>query len=164
VELGARERPYRVERLLLREAERAIAEERVHYYSQVREPLAVEALEQLRELGLGPHRAGERGERALPGLLGHRTGVGAANGPRNELAEQCALGSEARVDRLLRDAGRGGDRGDARALVARSSRTPVFDSLRLKNGRIVEHWGVPDRLYAMIQLGLLQPPVPRVAA
>jgi predicted ester cyclase len=48
--------------------------------------------------------------------------------------------------------------------TGRTMRTPVFDSLRVKNGMIVEHWGVPDRLYALIQLGLLQPPAPRVAA
>ncbi len=47
--------------------------------------------------------------------------------------------------------------------TGRTMRTPVFDSLRVKDGKIVEHWGVPDRLYAMIQLGLLQPPTPRTA-
>ena len=45
----------------------------------------------------------------------------------------------------------------------RPMRTPVFDSLRVSDGKIVEHWGVPDRLYAMIQLGLLQPPAARGA-
>ena len=48
--------------------------------------------------------------------------------------------------------------------TGRTMRTPVFDSLRVEDGKIVEHWGVPDRLYAMIQLGLLQPPEPRAAA
>ena len=48
--------------------------------------------------------------------------------------------------------------------TGRTMRTPVFDSLRVKGGKIVEHWGVPDRLYAMIQLGLLQPPSPPVTA
>ena len=48
--------------------------------------------------------------------------------------------------------------------TGRTMRTTVFDSLRVKDGKIVEHWGVPDRLYAMIQLGLLQPPAPRAAA
>lgn len=32
--------------------------------------------------------------------------------------------------------------------------TPVFDVLRVRDGRMVEHWGVPDRLGALFQLGL----------
>ena len=31
----------------------------------------------------------------------------------------------------------------------------VFDLLRVEDGRIVEHWGVPDRFALMHQLGLL---------
>ena len=37
-------------------------------------------------------------------------------------------------------------------------RIDVFDSLRVENDRIVEHWGVPDRLGALFQLGLARPP------
>ena len=37
-------------------------------------------------------------------------------------------------------------------------RTPVFDLLRVRDGRLVEHWGVPDRLGALFQLGLARPP------
>jgi predicted ester cyclase len=48
--------------------------------------------------------------------------------------------------------------------TGRTMNTPVFDSLRVQDGKIVEHWGVPDRLYAMIQLGLLQPPTLPVPA
>ena len=47
--------------------------------------------------------------------------------------------------------------------TGRTMRTPVFDSLRVRDGKIVEHWGVPDRLYAMVQLGLLRPPAARHA-
>lgn len=32
----------------------------------------------------------------------------------------------------------------------------VFDMCRFKNGKIVEHWGVPDRFHQMVQLGLIQ--------
>ena len=42
--------------------------------------------------------------------------------------------------------------------TGRTMRTPVFDSLRVENGTIVEHWGVPDRLNTLFQLGLAQPP------
>ena len=33
----------------------------------------------------------------------------------------------------------------------------VMDVLRLKDGKIVEHWGVPDRFALLIQLGLISP-------
>jgi predicted ester cyclase len=32
----------------------------------------------------------------------------------------------------------------------------VYDSVRLKDGRIVEHWGVPDRFAVLAQLGVLE--------
>lgn len=34
----------------------------------------------------------------------------------------------------------------------------VFDTLRFKEGKIVEHWGSPDRFHMMAQLGLLPQP------
>jgi predicted ester cyclase len=42
--------------------------------------------------------------------------------------------------------------------TGRPMRTDVFDVLRVEDGRIVEHWGVPDRLGVLFRLGLLQPP------
>lgn len=47
--------------------------------------------------------------------------------------------------------------------TGRPMRTPVFDVLRVDGARIVEHWGVPDRLGALFQLGLAAPPA-RAAA
>jgi predicted ester cyclase len=37
-------------------------------------------------------------------------------------------------------------------------RTDVFDALRIEGERVVEHWGVPDRLGTLFQLGLARPP------
>lgn len=34
----------------------------------------------------------------------------------------------------------------------------VFDVCRFEDGKIVEHWGVPDRFHQMAQLGLLPRP------
>lgn len=42
--------------------------------------------------------------------------------------------------------------------TGRVMRTDVFDALRVEGDRIVEHWGVPDRLGTLFQLGLAQPP------
>ena len=44
------------------------------------------------------------------------------------------------------------------AATNRPIRTDVFDVIRLQDGRMVEHWGVPDRLGVLMQLGLIAPP------
>jgi predicted ester cyclase len=44
------------------------------------------------------------------------------------------------------------------APTGRPMRIDVFDVIRVEDGLMVEHWGVPDRLGAMLQLGLLSPP------
>jgi predicted ester cyclase len=44
------------------------------------------------------------------------------------------------------------------APTGRRMRVDVFDLIRVVNGRMVEHWGVPDRLGALLQLGLARPP------
>jgi predicted ester cyclase len=40
----------------------------------------------------------------------------------------------------------------------RSFRITVMDVIRLKDGRVVEHWGVPDRFAILMQLGILPKP------
>jgi steroid delta-isomerase-like uncharacterized protein len=42
--------------------------------------------------------------------------------------------------------------------TGRTMSTPVFDVIRVRDGKMIEHWGVPDRLGALFQLGLAQPP------
>lgn len=37
----------------------------------------------------------------------------------------------------------------------KSFNVTVMDMIRLKDGKVVEHWGVPDRFALMMQLGLL---------
>jgi predicted ester cyclase len=44
--------------------------------------------------------------------------------------------------------------------TGRRMRTDVFDALRIEDGMVVEHWGVPDRLGTLFQLGLAHPPAP----
>jgi predicted ester cyclase len=43
--------------------------------------------------------------------------------------------------------------------TGRTFRVAVFDVLRVCDGKVVEHWGVPDRLGVLIQLGVnVRPP------
>ena len=39
----------------------------------------------------------------------------------------------------------------------RPIRVQVFDVLRVVDGRVVEHWGVPDRLGVLFQIGAMRP-------
>jgi predicted ester cyclase len=41
--------------------------------------------------------------------------------------------------------------------TGRTMRTSVFDVVRVADGLMVEHWGVPDRLGVLFQLGLMPP-------
>jgi predicted ester cyclase len=40
------------------------------------------------------------------------------------------------------------------APTGRTMRIDVIDVVRVRDGRITEHWGVPDRLGVLRQLGL----------
>jgi steroid delta-isomerase-like uncharacterized protein len=48
--------------------------------------------------------------------------------------------------------------------TGRTMSIQVFDVLRVDDDRIVEHWGVPDRLGTLFQLGLASPPAPAAAS
>lgn len=48
------------------------------------------------------------------------------------------------------------------APTGRPMRVDVFDVLRVVDGRIVEHWGVPDRLGVLRQIGAMRPPAAQV--
>ena len=39
----------------------------------------------------------------------------------------------------------------------RRFRIDVFDVMRVRGGRVIEHWGVPDRLGVLVQLGAVTP-------
>jgi predicted ester cyclase len=45
----------------------------------------------------------------------------------------------------------------------KSFKIAVMDVIRLKNGKIVEHWGVPDRFALLAQLGMLPQKQPQAA-
>ena len=51
-----------------------------------------------------------------------------------------------------------------RAPTGKSFTITVIDVCRFENGKIVEHWGVPDRFHQMAQLGLLPQPAEPPAA
>ncbi len=57
----------------------------------------------------------------------------------------------------VRMTGRGTHHGPLMGMpsTGKSFAITVFDECRFENGRIVEHWGVPDRFHQLLQLGLL---------
>lgn len=44
-----------------------------------------------------------------------------------------------------------------RAATGKEFSIDVIDVSKIRNGQIVEHWGVPDRFALLMQLGFLQP-------
>ena len=47
--------------------------------------------------------------------------------------------------------------------TGKSFEIDVMDVVRFEDGKIVEHWGVPDQLGMLIHLGLMQRPQPVAA-
>jgi predicted ester cyclase len=43
-------------------------------------------------------------------------------------------------------------------VYGKSFKITIMDVVRIKDGKVVEHWGVPDRFHLLLQLGLLQIP------
>ena len=62
--------------------------------------------------------------------------------------------------------GRGTHTGEmmGRPPTGRQIEITVFDVCRFEDGRIVEHWGVPDRFHMLVQLGLIPAPAPAARA
>jgi predicted ester cyclase len=62
----------------------------------------------------------------------------------------------------IRATGRGINTGSVfgRPPTGRQIEITVFDQARFRDGRLVEHWGVPDQLGLLIQLGLFGRPEP----
>jgi predicted ester cyclase len=62
----------------------------------------------------------------------------------------------------VRATGRGLNTGSifGRPPTGRRSEITVFDQVRFRDGRMVEHWGVPDQLGLLMQLGLFGRPDP----
>ena len=48
--------------------------------------------------------------------------------------------------------------------TGRSFEITVFDVCRFEDGKIVEHWGAPDRFHMLTQLGFLRAPAPQPVA
>ena len=48
--------------------------------------------------------------------------------------------------------------------TGRRTSITVFDVLRWRDGQLVEHWGVPDQLSLLVQLGIFDPRAPSTAA
>ena len=57
----------------------------------------------------------------------------------------------------VRMTGRGRSTGEfmGRPPSGKSFQMTVIDVCRFENGKIIEHWGVPDRFHMLLQLGLL---------
>jgi predicted ester cyclase len=60
----------------------------------------------------------------------------------------------------VRATGRGTHGGEfmGRPPTGKQVKVGVIDICRFENGKLVEHWGVPDRFHMMVQLGMIPTP------
>lgn len=79
---------------------------------------------------------------------------------RLEIDDLAENGEKIWVRMTARGTNRGGFMGPPNG---KTFRITVFDQLRFEGGKMVEHWGSPDRFALLVQLGLL-PQVERSAA
>ncbi len=73
------------------------------------------------------------------------------------IEDMVAQGDQVWVRMIARGTNRGGFMGPPNG---KSFEIAVFDVVRFKDGKIVEHWGSPDRFALLAQLGLLPQPQP----
>ena len=79
---------------------------------------------------------------------------------RLTIEDMVADGDKLWVHMTARGTNRGGFMGPPNG---KSFEVAVFDTCRFKDGKIVEHWGSPDRFALLAQLGLLPKPQPKKA-
>jgi ketosteroid isomerase-like protein len=110
-------------------------------------------------------------ELIAPDLVEHQRGLASdATGPRQaiELCRGWFTDFTITIEDLVADDERVWVRGTARGIntgsifgrppTGRPFEITVFDELRFRDGRIVEHWGVPDQLGMLLQVGLFGGP------
>jgi predicted ester cyclase len=127
----------------------------------------VDLLRRVIERGFGEGDLSVADEVAGPTVIEHEYGAPSVSSGAELLK---AMISEARsqmpgLTMTMEDAVADGDkvwaRSVARAVDPRSGKQltiTVIDVCRFDGGRIVEHWGVPDRFALLDQLGVLPPP------
>ena len=76
------------------------------------------------------------------------------------IEDMVAEGDKVWVRMTARGTNRGGFMGPPNG---KSFKIVVFDVCRFKDGKMVEHWGSPDRFALLAQLGLLPQPQPEKA-
>ncbi len=92
-----------------------------------------------------------------PGLDGFKGAIRSLRStfPNFSLTIEELIAQEDKV--WMRMTGRGQNAGElmGRPPTGKSFEIIVIDVCRFKDGKIVEHWGVPDRFHMLLQLGLL---------
>ena len=133
----------------------------------------VAAMRRLFEEGFTRGHADVCDELVAPDAIEHQRGLkGGAEGTKETIRTLHAWFSEfeltiddlvAQGDQVwMRATGGGLNTGSifGRPPTGRRAVITVFDQVRFRDGRIVEHWGVPDQLGLLMQLGLFGRPEP----